>query len=188
MVDIPLPALQRTDVSLHHCNFSETRTSAQRNLWIMTTYNLLGGIMAFIEPSGVTHGYWTLTLHAYLWHMLLIFIGIYLIISGRFAKTKKDYLHATLTFLALCVVAFSINVIFRDVSGGSINMFFVGPSNSSLAVFKDISQKFGWYVSTALYIPTVMLGAFLVFLPAHLYAKKKSSRQTESSFEAISVQ
>jgi hypothetical protein len=67
-------------------------------------------------------------------------------------------------------------------------MFFVGPSNSSLAVFKDISQKFGWYVSTALYIPTVMLGAFLVFLPAHLYAKKKSSRQTESSFEAISVQ
>ncbi len=154
----------------------------------MTTYNLLGGFMAFIEPSGITHGYWTLTLHAYIWHMLLIFIGIYLIMSGHFAKTRKDYFHATLTFLALCAVAFSINVIFRDISGGSINMFFVGPSNSSLAVFKDISQKFGWYVSTALYIPTVMLGAFLVFLPAHLYAKKKSSRQTESSFEAISVQ
>lgn len=154
----------------------------------MTTYNLLGGIMAFIEPSGITHGYWTLTLHAYIWHMLLIFIGIYLIASNHFAKTGKDYLHATVTFLVLCGVAFSINVIFRNVSGGSINMFFVGPSNSSLAVFKDISEKFGWYVSTALYIPTVMLGAFLVYLPAHLYAKKKLGKQTEASPETISVQ
>ena len=144
----------------------------------MTTYNLLGGLMAFIEPSGITHSYWTLTLHAYIWHMLLIFIGIYLIVSGHFAKTRKDYCHATLTFLALCAVAFSINLIFRDVSGGSINMFFVGPSNSSLAVFKDISKRFGWYVSTALYIPTVMLGAFLVFLPAHIYANKKAKQNT----------
>ena len=154
----------------------------------MTTYNLLGGIMAFIEPSGITHGYWTLTLHAYIWHMLLIFIGIYLIASNHFAKTRKDYLHATVTFLVLCCVAFSINVIFHDVSDGTINMFFVGPSNSTLAVFKDIAEKFGWYVSTALYIPTVMLGAFLVYLPAHIYAKKKQSKQTEPSSETISIQ
>ena len=119
--------------------------------------------------------------------MLLIFIGIYLIASNHFAKTVKDYLHATVTFLVLCCVAFSINVIFRDASDGTINMFFVGPSNSSLAVFKSISQKFGWYVSTALYIPTVMLGAFLVFLPAHIYAKKKSNKQTEPSLEEISI-
>lgn len=140
----------------------------------MTTYNLLGGIMAFIEPSGITHSYWTLTLHAYLWHMSLIFIGIYLILSGRFAKTKKDYLHATVTFIVLCALAFAINLTFWDVSGGNINMFFVGPRNSSLIVFKQISQQFGWYISTLLYIPTVALGAFIVFLPAHLYAKKKN--------------
>lgn len=139
----------------------------------MTTYNLLGGLMAFIEPSGITHGYWTLTLHAYLWHMTLIFIGIYLIFSGRCAKTKKDFLHAAVTFVALCAVAFSINLIFWDASGGDINMFFVGPRVSSLAVFKDIAANFGWYVSTALYIPAVTLGAFILFLPAHLYYKKK---------------
>ena len=27
----------------------------------MTTFNLLGGLMAFIEPSGIVHEYWTLT-------------------------------------------------------------------------------------------------------------------------------
>jgi len=139
----------------------------------MSTYNLLGGIMAFIEPSGINHSYLTLTLHAYVWHMSLVFIGIYLIASGRFAKTKKDYVSATVTFVALCAVAFIINVSLREVSGGGINMFFVGPSNSSLIVFKWISEKFGWYVSTLLYIPTVAAGAYLIYLPAHLWAKHR---------------
>ena len=141
----------------------------------MTTYNLLGGFMAFIEPSGITHSYWTLTLHAYIWHMSLIFIGIYLIMSGRCAKTKKDFLHAAITFVVLCAVAFCINLILWTPAGGDINMFFVGPRNSPLVIFSDIAKNFGWYVSTALYIPTVTLGAFLVFLPVHFYYKKKKS-------------
>ncbi len=139
----------------------------------MMIFNLLGGFMAFVEPSGICHEYWTLTLHAFIWHMLLVFIGLYLAFSGRGGKTMKDYRYAAITFVVLCVVAFCINVIFRDVSGGSINMFFVGPSNSSLVVFKDISETFGWYVSTLLYIPVVCLGAYLIFLPFHLHSKKK---------------
>lgn len=142
----------------------------------MTTFNLLGGIMAFVEPSGIVHEYWTLTIHAFLWHMTLIFIGAYLIASGRFAKTRKDYFSAMLVFLMLALLAFCINLIFWDVSGGSINMFFVGPKNSSLAIFKDIAKNFGWYVSTALYIPTVCLGAFLLYLPAHYYHKYRKKK------------
>ncbi len=139
----------------------------------MTTYNLLGGFMAFIEPSGITHSYWTLTLHAYLWHMMLIFMGIYLVFSGRCAKTKKDFLYAAVTFVVLAAVAFCVNLIFWDAAGGDINMFFVGPRNSPLVIFEDIAKNFGWYVSTALYIPAVTLGAFIFFLPAHIYYKKK---------------
>ena len=108
--------------------------------------------------------------------MTLIFIGVYLIMSGRCAKTKKDFLYAALTFVVLCAVAFCINLIFWDASNGTINMFFVGPRNSSLAVFKDIANNFGWYVSTALYIPAVTLGAFLLFLPVHIYTKKKAKK------------
>lgn len=142
----------------------------------MTTFNLLGGLMAFIEPSGIIHEYWTLTLHAFIWHMLLIFVGLYLIFSGRFARTMQDYRSASITFLALAALAFVINLIFRKPSGGTINMFFVGPSNSPLVVFKWISENFGWYVSTLLYLPVVCLGAFLIFLPAHLYAKKHPTK------------
>jgi uncharacterized membrane protein YwaF len=139
----------------------------------MTTFNLLGGLMAFIEPSGIVHEYWTLTIHAFLWHMLLIFVGFYLIASGRFAKTKKDYLYAVVTFVCLCAIAFCINLIFWNAADGDINMFYVGPRNSPLVIFNDISAKFGWFVNTILYIPVVSFGAFLIYLPAHFYAKKK---------------
>ncbi len=140
----------------------------------MTTFNLLGGIMAFIEPSGIVHDHLTLTIHAFVWHLSLIFIGAYLLMSGRGAKTKKDYLYAVITFVSLCAVAFIINLSLWDVSNGGINMFFVGPRNSSLIVFKQISEAAGRYISTLLYIPTVCLGAYLLFLPAHMYYKKRS--------------
>ncbi len=138
----------------------------------MMVYNLLGGFMAFTEPSGLNHSYWTLTLHAYIWHMSLVFVGLYLLVSRRGRRTMAGYRGATRTFLALCVVAFGINLLLWDPSGGDINMFFVGPKNSSLIVFKQISERFGWYVSTALYIPTVCLGAYLLFLPVYLWERK----------------
>jgi len=138
----------------------------------MMIYNLLGGFMAFIEPSGIVHEYWTLTLHAFIWHMTLVFIGLYLAFSDRGGKTMADYWSASKTFVCLCAVAFTINVALYKVSQGSVNMFFVGPANSSLIVFKQISEAFGWYVSTALYIPTVCLGAYLIFLPFHLHSKR----------------
>ncbi len=140
----------------------------------MTIYNLLGGFITFFEPSGINLEYWGLTLHAYVWHMTLVFVGLFLSFSGFGGRTIKDYWAATATFVCLCAVAFCINLIFWEPSGGDINMFFVGPRNSSLAVFKDIAKNFGWYASTALYIPAVCLGAFVVFLPFHLYDKKHS--------------
>lgn len=152
----------------------------------MTTFNLLGGLMAFIEPSGIVHPYWTLTLHAFCWHMMLVFVGCYLLASGRGATTIKAYRQAAVTFVALAGVAFLINLLLRDVSSGTVNMFFVGPSDSSLAVFKQISQAAGWYVSTLLYIPAVCLGAFVVFLPAYWYGRKRSRRQPAPSSAAPS--
>ena len=141
----------------------------------MMIYNLLGGFMAFVEPSGITHAYWTLTLHAFIWHLILVFIGLYLAFSDRAGKTMKDYRAASVTFLCLSGLAFCINLIFWKAAEGDINMFFVGPRISPLIVFEWIAETFGWYVSTALYLPVVCLGAFLFFLPCHLHAKKKTA-------------
>ena len=38
----------------------------------MVLYNLLGGAIAFTEPSGLLHGHLFLTAHSCVWHMLLV--------------------------------------------------------------------------------------------------------------------
>ncbi len=147
----------------------------------MTTFNLLGGLMAFIEPSGIVHEYWTLTLHAFLWHMALIFVGFYLIASGRGAKTMKDYKSSVIMFLTLAAVAFIINLIFWVPSKGDIKMFYVGPAISPLAVFKNIAETCGWYVNTPIYLFAVSLGAFLMFLPVYLHERRKQKKANLSA-------
>ena len=139
----------------------------------MMLYNLLGGFISFFEPSGLMHEYVTLTLHACIWHMLLVFVGLYLWLSGRAGCDKKDYRSATVMFLMLCVVAFCINLIFWEASAGDINMFFIGPKNSSIIVFSTIAETFGWYVSTLLYIPCLCLGTYLILLPMRHFSKRR---------------
>ncbi len=152
---------------------------AQKGMYsFMMIYNLLGGGIAFIEPSGLLHPYLTLTVHALLWHMLLVFVGFYLMFSGKGGCTAEDYIAATKTFLMLCVIAFLINHVVQEATGAGINMFFVGPGNSSIIVFKQISERFGWYFSTLLYVPVVCIGAYLLFLlirayQTHTKAKKQ---------------
>ncbi len=143
----------------------------------MLAFNLMSGAISFAEPSGLVHEYWTLTLHAFVWHMSLVFIGLYLGFSGRAGKTFKGYLRALLIFVGLCVVAFCINLLLWDVSGGDINMFYVGPRTSPIAVFKDIAAAYGWYVNTPLYIVCLSVAAFVFFLPFRLYNRHRENKR-----------
>lgn len=136
----------------------------QRALYNFTVaYNLLGGAIAFLEPSGLLHEYWTLTLHALIWHMMLVFVGLYIGFSGRACTEKSDYKSATVIFLSLCVIAFAINCIFMKASDNTINMFFIGPKVSSLIIVKQIGEWLGWYVGTLCYIPAVCFGGFVIY-------------------------
>lgn len=135
-------------------------------------FNLLGGAIAFTEPSGLFHSYWFLTVHALFWHMVLVFIGLFLCFSKRGGTEKEDYKTACFTFFGLAAIAFSLNVFVQNVLNKHMNMFFVGPGNSPLVVFKWFSETFGWYVSSALFIFAVCLGAFIISLLIRALQKK----------------
>ena len=136
----------------------------QRGIYsFMVLYNLLGGAISFTEPSGLFHSYKFLTVHSCLWHMMLVFVGLFLCMSKRGGGEKKDYKMATVTFLALCGIAFGLNCIVQLGLGEHMNMFFVGPGDSPIIVFKQFSQWFGWYVNTPIYIFALCLGAYIVF-------------------------
>jgi len=135
----------------------------QRSMYsFMVLYNLLGGAIAFAEPSGLLLDRWFFTVHALAWHMLLVFIGLFLCMSDRGGTRKGDYAGATEVFVALCALAFGMNCFVQLALDGNMNMFFVGPGDSPIVVFKQFSQWFGWYVNTFIYIGAVCLGAYIV--------------------------
>lgn len=137
----------------------------QRGMYsFLVLYNLLGGVISFTEPSGLLLDRWFLTAHALLWHMMLVFVGLFLCFSKRGGDKKSDYVGATCTFLVLSAVAFILNCFVQYGLGEQMNMFFVGPGESPLAVFKQFSQWFGWYVNTFIYLFAVSLGAYIVFV------------------------
>ena len=154
---------QLCSLPMYLCLFCAVCPSEKVNRWLyeaMFAINMVGGIMAFAEPSGIQHGYITLTLHAYVWHMLLVFVGIYLYRSKRACTTPVAYGKAVLVYLLSCGVAQGFNLIFKD----KINCFYLSPyKQSPLAVFKNIYASHGWVANMLLLMLAVLLAAAMIY-------------------------
>ena len=129
----------------------------------LTTYNLLGGFVSLFEPSGLSHEYWTLTLHAYVWHLLLVFIGFYLIACKKSPeKVVEDFPKCLIMFFYLCGLATFFNIVFRDKG---VRMFYISPFHSNpIIVFKDIERVCGFAVGVVVYVAALSIGAFIFCL------------------------
>ncbi len=144
----------------------------------IASFNLMGGFIAFFEPSGIFNSYLTIMIHSLIWHMSLVFVGFYIVRSKRSATNFKEFKQAVTVYFILCVIAFSINLIFYDVSNGSINMFFIGPAVSSIIVFKDIAKTFGWYVNLPIYMFANCLGAGIFYYVLCWFNNLEGKQQT----------
>ena len=149
------------------------------NSWLyefMFAVNMFGGIMAFLEPSGIQHGYITLTVHAYVWHMLLIFVGLYLYASKRACNDTRSYYKAIAVYLSSCVLAQAFNIIFAD---RRVNCFYISPYvQSPLAVFKNIYASCGWAVNMVLLIIALCIASALVYYVGFAVRRSKTPQKS----------
>ena len=129
----------------------------------MYNYNLLGAVMVFVDPSGLMHPYWTLTLHGFIWHILLIFIGLLIAFSRMVLPTAKGFWQSTAVFAVGCVIATIINVTSHPY--GNADMFYITPyyANTQI-VYSQIAAKFGIFAGNTVYVLSIILGAWLLHL------------------------
>lgn len=147
-------------------------------------FNFLGGAIAFTEPSGLNHPYWTLTLHAYVWHVVLVFMGFYLLFSGRVANRWIDYFKSLPVLGACALLAQIFNISFHKY--GKITMFFISPYYSNdLAFFDNFYKTNGWVANMFLFLFALMLGSAVIYYGCWgiklLIARHKKSKQTENA-------
>ena len=124
-------------------------------------FNLLGGLMALLVPDGLMHPYITLTLHAFVWHFLLLFVGFFIGFS-RHGDTSLSGFIKTLPILLICIGAATLlNVLFH--SYGDINMFYISPYKiTTQPVFSQIMKRTGIWIGNLFYITAMCIAAFLI--------------------------
>ncbi|MBC5745585.1 YwaF family protein [Lachnospiraceae bacterium MD308] len=132
-------------------------------LTFLMTFSLMGGIFTFFDTSGLHHSYAPLTVHSYLWHILLIIIGITAGLCQRKKNTAGIFSGSVICYLICCIIATLFNIIFH--SYGTINMFYISPYyKMGQKVFKDIASLTGNTAGILIYIGTNIVGAYLIYL------------------------
>ena len=144
-------------------------------LVFLSTFGLLGGIAAFADTSGLHYPLALLTVHSYLWHFVLILIGLYAgftLFKQRVFRLRVPAFGITeLLYLACCTIAEWINLTFD--SFGTINMFYINPDYSmQQIVFREIADTAGNLTAILLYILSTICGAFFLFLMWRLIWKR----------------
>ena len=146
----------------------------------LVTIGFLGGIMAYLEPSGILHNDLFRLLHSCIWHAMLIWIALYILFTKNANLKLKDYPKALIVFAGVVVIATILNLVFKDKASVGFNMCYISPfRNTPLAVFKDFDVFFkgilgeypGRIVSIIIYLIGISLGGFVIYLVSY-YIKK----------------
>ncbi len=144
----------------------------------LATIGLLGGIMAYVEPSGILNAHYFTLIHSCIWHALLIFMALYILVTGNACNRLKDYKNVLAVLGGVVFTATVLNVVFRNKP--DFNMCYISPFyGTPLAVFSNFDRFFqgifgqypGRIVSVLVYILALILGGALLFFATYFIKK-----------------
>lgn len=145
--------------------FLRSRRALRRIATFLQDFGLLGGIMALAVPPGLMHPYWTMTLHGFIWHFILLFLGLFCCMAGAAGHEPRDYVEILPLFFFCCVIACIINI--AAGPNADADMFYISPFHpSSQPVFHQIACVFGIFWGNLLYVFAMVLGGFFVHIIA----------------------
>lgn len=143
-----LPALKKGSFRTMLCTF-------------MQDFGLLGGIAALLVSDGFRHIHWSLTLHGYLWHLILILMSLVIFCSGLSDLSFKGFLRTLPFFAFCCCIATFINLTAPE--HGTADMFYISPYHPSVQLLiHDIALQYGILTGHLVYLTAVCLGACLI--------------------------
>ena len=135
------------------------------------SFGLIGAIAAFAFPYSCLYGYLLLTIQSLAWHGILLFLGMYFLLTTRNtsdlkrirAKENKTATQAVLIYAGAACIAVLINICLLKISNGTCNMFFFGPGNPDIPILNIIKEKYGWIVECiVMAIATITAGITLM--------------------------
>ncbi len=138
----------------------------------LVDFGLLGGLFVFADQSGMHYALPVLTLHSYLWHFLMIFLGLFFCFTRQNSSAPRDFLLPGALFLLLTGAATGINAAFH--TRGEINMFYLSPYlPMTQVVFGAIAQAAGQTAGRLSYFGALLLGGFLIHVCTGFFHRRR---------------
>jgi hypothetical protein len=160
-----------------------SRSLYSASMTFLATYSLTGALAALMIPEDFLRSYVSLTVHGFIWHGLLIFISLTVILSGMSDLSLRSFAGASGLFLLFCAVAVLINILTEPVMSAASSqglipntyaaMFYLNPYHlSPQPVVDTVQRAVGIPAGLVLYVIAVILASGAVCLVLRLLTAK----------------
>ena len=151
----------------------------------MGGYTFVSAIAALVYPEDFIGAAAPLAAHGFIWHALLLFISLLILILGKADASAKGLLRAALLFAVLCVTAVSINVLAQPsidrilashpgIPHSYAAMFYLDPAHiSAQPVVSSVQMALGVPAGLVLYALTIAAVSSLVIICSSAMTGKK---------------
>jgi len=147
---------------------------------------ILGSISTIVMPGSCFVGDILVNIHTMWLHIGSFVVSIYLIITNEVETNYKNFIKASIVFLAFVFIANYMNIIVYNLgilNGETFNMFYISPYFlSSLPVYNIIQQKVPYILYLFIYILSINIGGTIIYLIFKLI-KRKTDKKFHKKFK-----
>ena len=141
---------QLCSVPMYLCILLPVMVPATQRIFLtfMGGYTFVSAAATLIYPEDILRSYTALTLHGFVWHGLLLFISLLILLTGRADPSARGLMKAASLFAIMCVFAVMINVVAEPImqnASGLVHsyaaMFYLNPYHISPQPVVSAVQK-----------------------------------------------
>ena len=149
----------------------------------LSFYGIIGGLAVMLVPNAVLYTYFVpMSLHAMLWHTVLVVMGVYLIVSRGYGKTIRELRTPFLVYLGFIALALIGNVLVYKLhlgtdacqSGDNLSMFYLSPYYPTQFPLLGAVQEFCYPLFVLTYVAIFTGLSGLVWKIANLARRKRN--------------
>lgn len=143
-------------------------------------FGIIGGLAVMLVPHSVLYTYFIpMSIHAMLWHVVLVVMGVYLIVSRGYGKNLRELLVPSSILLCFVIIAIIGNILVYNLhlntpachEGDKLSMFFISPYYPTELPLLGAVQEFSYPLFVVCYLLLFNGFALLVWGVTHLVRK-----------------
>lgn len=181
--------LPKTDLPFHLCSiqiiflliltFTKKESIKRLLLSFMIPSCLIGGLGALMIPTSSSLNRYVITFQYYMYHAVIMWFALHLLLSKEFKLTLKDYRNSLLFLLAVGMLAIYVNSLLNDYIHNINFMYVVNPPAENLPI---LNKNHGWLVYILSYGGIAVVAITMFYIrPFIEFFKSKSKKQQETS-------